>query len=100
VGHVTQIAREALSNVVQHAAASHVTVNLTYAGEFTRLMISDNGQGMDLAALAAGNGQGQGMANMRARAEMLGGTLDLESQIGHGCCLTLSIPCGDKSACD
>jgi len=93
VGHITQVAREALSNVVQHANATHVTVNLTYLGHATRLTISDNGQGIPVEALADGSHQGQGITNMQARARMLEGRLDLESKPEQGLQLVLTIPC-------
>jgi signal transduction histidine kinase len=95
VAHVTQIAREAFSNVVQHAQASHVHVNLVYAGTYTQLVVSDDGKGLDLN-VETGNGyEGIGMDNMQARARMLGGELALASQPGRGLRLVLTIPCGD-----
>jgi signal transduction histidine kinase len=93
VGHITQIAREALSNVVQHAEATHVTVNLSYGGDSTRLAVTDDGQGMILDSLAGDAHQGQGIPNMRDRARMLGGDLVLESSPGRGLRLALTIPC-------
>jgi signal transduction histidine kinase len=98
VGHITQFAREALSNVVQHANASHVTVNLSYLGNATRLTISDDGQGIPVDALANGSHQSQGIANMQARARMLDGRLDLESRRGQGLQLVLTIPCDNGRA--
>jgi signal transduction histidine kinase len=97
IAHVTQVAREALSNVVQHAHATQVNVNLTYAGEFTYLTISDNGRGLDDEALNGGNPRSQGIANMRARASLLGGDLLLDTGTGPGLRLTLKIPCGGRS---
>jgi signal transduction histidine kinase len=98
VGHITQIAREALSNVVQHASASHVSVGLNYLGHATRLTISDDGQGIPADALENGGHQNQGIANMQARARMLGGSLDLESRPGQGLHLVLTIPCDNGRA--
>jgi signal transduction histidine kinase len=94
IGHVTQIAREALSNVVQHAGATRVDVNLAYLGHTTLLTVTDNGQGADLAVLSNNGHEGQGIANMQTRANMLGGVLDLDSQPGQGFRLSLAIPCG------
>jgi signal transduction histidine kinase len=96
LAHMTQIAREALSNVVQHADANHVTVRLTYLGEFTQLAVEDDGRGLAATASARHSGQGQGIANMRERARMLGGDLAIESEPGHGSRLVLTIPCGDN----
>jgi signal transduction histidine kinase len=99
VAHVTQIVREALSNVVQHAQASRVTVRLSYCGNSTRLTVTDDGQG--IAPAPPGNGvyHGQGLANMQDRARMLGGDLVLENGHGQGLQLVLTIPCdGSKAA--
>jgi signal transduction histidine kinase len=95
---LAQIAREALSNTVQHAQAAHVTVSLSYMGTETRLAVADDGKGVDLASLENGNNAGQGLANMRARARLLGGTLEIDSESGHGFRLVATIPCGGNCA--
>ena len=93
VGHITQIAREALSNVIQHAAASRVTLQLSYLGDHTRLAVNDNGSGVDWDALNQSAHQQQGIANMEARARMLGGELDFNNVPGGGLELVLTVPC-------
>jgi signal transduction histidine kinase len=94
IDHITQITREALSNVVQHAGATRVDVNLAYLGHTTLLTVTDNGQGAELASLLKNGRDGQGITNMRTRANMLGGVLNLDSQPGQGFRLSLAIPCG------
>ena len=96
VAHVTQITREALSNVVQHADATQVTVGLSYLDSVTRLTVVDNGNGMALDALSSDGYQGQGIANMQQRARLLGGDLALESDEDQGSRLVLTIPCDDR----
>jgi signal transduction histidine kinase len=96
VAHITQVAREALSNVVQHADATQVTVNLSYLGDSTRLSVTDNGKGMALDSCAPSIHEGQGIANMQARARMLGGDLALKRNSGKGLELALTIPCDSK----
>jgi signal transduction histidine kinase len=97
VAQVTQIAREALSNVVQHANATQVTVSLSYLGNLTRLDVTDNGQGMEPNPLPGSNHYGQGIANMRKRAHLLGGELEIMNGQSQGVSLVLTIPCdGDK----
>jgi signal transduction histidine kinase len=96
--HITQVAREALSNVVQHAEATHVTVNLDYLDHATRLMVTDNGRGMALDASDNGSHQGQGMANMQERARLLGGDLSLDSKPGQGLRLALMVPCASSGS--
>jgi len=93
VAHVTQIAREALSNVVQHASATRVTVSLSYLGYATQLAVVDNGKGVALNAIHNNTHQGQGITNMRNRALLLGGELVIDSQPGQGFRLQLTLPC-------
>jgi signal transduction histidine kinase len=102
VSHITQIAREALSNIAQHAEASHVNVLLSYEGTNTQLTISDNGRGMapNLSTrdhLTGVAHDGHGIDNMHARAQALSGTLALQNEPGQGLKLVLTVPCeGDK----
>jgi signal transduction histidine kinase len=99
VAHITQITREALSNVVQHANATRATVSLAYLGSATRLTVTDNGNGITPGALGNNGRHGQGITNMRDRARLLGGDLVLENGPGRGLHLELTIPCdGSKDA--
>jgi signal transduction histidine kinase len=92
VSHVTQIAREALSNVVQHSDATQVTVTLSYLGSATQLIVADNGRGLNRNP-NNNHHQGQGIANMHSRALVLGGDLVLDSEPGQGVQIRLTIPC-------
>jgi signal transduction histidine kinase len=100
ISHITQITREALSNVVQHSGATHVTVRLSYLGSATQLTIEDDGKGLATSDLSNGPHHGQGLANMQARAEMLGAELVLEDNPGRGLGLLLTIPCGERQGTD
>jgi signal transduction histidine kinase len=93
--HLTQIAREALSNVVQHAQAQHVTVTLQCAGDSVRLTVSDDGRGMVLRAPDDGRSSGHGIANMQERTRLLEGRFSMQSEPGHGLQLSVTAPCGD-----
>lgn len=96
VEQIIQIAREALSNVVQHSGATRVTLRLAYAGDVTILTVTDNGRGLDSSLPAETRRNGHGIANMQARATMLGGSLRIESEPAAGVCLTLSVPCSSS----
>ena len=85
---IAQVTRETLSNIVRHADATEVYVDLHETASEIILDISDNGQGFDMAAVS----QGRGLQNMRRRAELLGGTLDIRSEAGRGTTLTLKLP--------
>lgn len=85
---LVQIAREALSNVVRHANASEVTVDLFETGEQITLVITDNGKGFEAGQPTNGNG----LKNIRHRADLVGGNVELISQPGRGMTLTVAIP--------
>lgn len=70
-----RVAQEALTNVVKHAQATAVDVQLRLAGEQLELEVRDNGVGAGGSAPAAA---GHGVGNMRVRAEQLGGRLDVQ----------------------
>jgi two-component system sensor histidine kinase UhpB len=76
-----RIAQESLSNVVQHADASTVTVSLRQAGSGVMLRIVDDGCGIGnrRAPTKLGERQRAGLTGMRERALLVGGNLDLQS---------------------
>ncbi|MGQ0546481.1 MAG: ATP-binding protein, partial [Betaproteobacteria bacterium] len=75
-----RIAQEALTNVAKHAGASRATVTLSAGAGLVRLVVEDDGRGID-ATTAANDpgGGGWGMAVMRERALAVGGTVRVES---------------------
>ena len=79
-----RLTQEALANVARHSKASMVRVQLTAQQEQVELSITDNGQGFDVEQVRDG---GIGLHSMRERMEMLGGTLSIVSQRGHGTCI-------------
>jgi signal transduction histidine kinase len=105
--HLLNTVREALSNVARHAEAGRVEVDVTVRGSDLVLTVTDDGRGIDPAALdrarhAGGRGTGDGPApggnglrNMRERAERLGGTFRAEPVPGgSGTVVEWCIPLG------
>ncbi|MGH9382500.1 MAG: sensor histidine kinase [Thermoanaerobaculia bacterium] len=80
--------QELIHNAARHAAADRVEVELALTRSELRLTVRDDGQGFDPAAVAAGHG----LASMRARAERLGGRLELDTAPGRGCAVELVAP--------
>ena len=79
------IAKEALANARKHARATRIDIRLRLDDDRVRLVIEDDGVGMDAAANQPEQGPGKGLANMAQRAEQLGGTLAIDSAgIGRG----------------
>ena len=79
---------EALNNVVKHAAATHLTLQLTQANGWLNLRISDNGMGFDPARTEGG----MGLQNIRERIARLDGRLSISSKPGSGTNLEAVIP--------
>jgi PAS domain S-box-containing protein len=83
--HLLAVAREALSNVAQHAHASRAELDLS-VGEDVVLVVVDDGVGLSDPARSSG------LVNMRVRAETLGGTLRLETPAGGGTRVEWRVP--------
>jgi signal transduction histidine kinase len=79
---VYRIAQETLVNVADHAQAQNVQVELKRDRECIQLIIRDDGCGFDPGSSEHKNQYG--LLGMRERAEMIGGELSVESQIGKG----------------
>ncbi|WP_434448831.1 sensor histidine kinase [Lentzea sp. E54] len=89
-----RIAQAALANTVRHARARTVETTLSYLGDHVALDVVDDGTGFDpdrLPSPDAENG-GFGLAAMRSRTHALGGTLTIESALGHGTALAARLP--------
>jgi signal transduction histidine kinase len=76
------IAVEAFNNVLKHAQARQVQVNLTFAGDKVWLSIADDGLGFDLDA--ARSQSGMGLRSIAGRVEHIGGQLELDTAPGQG----------------
>ncbi len=93
--NLLRIAQEALANVVKHAQASRVQVNLRYEAEEICLSVQDNGQGFDLDSItqrATSDSACFGLLIMQERAEMIEGQLTVRSCVGQGTTVRVTIP--------
>jgi signal transduction histidine kinase len=72
--HTILIFKEILNNVVRHARATSVRIELSVEGSTFSMCVEDNGIGFDVSAPS----QGRGLSTLRRRAAAIGGRLDLE----------------------
>jgi signal transduction histidine kinase len=84
-----RIAQEALNNALKHAVPTSVTVRIRANGEGVALEVRDDGRGFDPEEVS--DAGGMGLANMRGRAERLGGNLVLFSAPGEGTSVKVSL---------
>jgi signal transduction histidine kinase len=89
VAELLAVAREALANVARHSGAGHSWVLLSAPDDDVRLEIVDDGRGLDPDAAVAGH---HGLANMRSRAEALGGAFQISGNVGAGTRIIAVIP--------
>ena len=80
--------REAVQNVVAHAAATETTVALQLDEEKLTITVKDNGRGFDTSQKSD---HGNGLANMRRRIEDMGGSFALNSKPGAGTAMQLTL---------
>ena len=79
-----RIGREALVNAFLHAQAKRIEVELEYAPRAVRLLVRDDGVGVDPGVLRDGRDGHYGLSGMSERAERIGGRLRLWSAPGAG----------------
>jgi signal transduction histidine kinase len=89
---IYRIGREGLTNAFRHSGADRIDVELEYgAGEF-RLLVRDNGCGIDPQILRTGRPGHWGLLGMRERADRMGARLHVLSGPGAGTEIHLSVP--------
>jgi signal transduction histidine kinase len=86
---VYSVVREALHNVVKHAQASTVTIAIDAVDGRLNFSVIDDGIGFDPAAAGPGH---MGLQSMRERIERMGGTISIESDLGHWSKVAGSLP--------
>lgn len=80
--------REAVNNIAKYAEATQVEISLQKIGNSLEMKISDNGIGFDPTLQTSSNG----LKNMKARAKSINGNLEIQSEIGKGTNILLTLP--------
>ncbi|SFR87146.1 Signal transduction histidine kinase [Mitsuaria sp. PDC51] len=86
--HVLRLMQEALTNALKHARASRVRVVTRDLGRRVEIRVEDDGEGFDVGTIS----QGRGLRGLQRRAKVLGGSLRVDSSLGHGTVVTLRLP--------
>lgn len=93
--HLFRIVREALSNVIRHAAATHLLVRVHWQPQGLNIEIVDDGTGLEGGADQAA--AGRGTDNMRVRAQELDGRITWRGATAGGTRVILSLPLRDSA---
>jgi signal transduction histidine kinase len=93
---VYRIVQEALTNAAKHGGAGRALVEIREEDTTVHVSVRDEGAGFDPAAAT----RGFGLLGMRERAELLGGTLLVESAPGEGTTVSASLPVTRRAADD
>ncbi len=89
-----RIAQEALTNVLRHASATHLTVQLALQPDQIKLIVEDDGRGFEPDKASKDR---YGLIGLNERAKLLGGSLQLCSSPGEGAWVEVTIPLESKS---
>ena len=85
---IYRLVQESLTNIVKHAGAERVEVEVSEQDEQVRIRVHDDGRGFDPAA----SSEGFGLLGMRERIQMVGGELWVQSGAGEGTTVIASMP--------
>ena len=83
-----RIAQELINNIIKHAQATTISLQLIHHGDTVMMMVEDNGVGFDQEEGAAGIG----LQNINSRATLLNGNVTIDSEPGSGTLVTVEIP--------
>ncbi len=92
---VFRIAQEAITNVVRHANASSIDIQLDYTPDNIYLRVEDNGQGFNTDVVLKkkpGKPTAWGLLGMSERASLVGGTCNIFSHPGKGTLIEVNVP--------
>ena len=87
--NIYRVVQEALHNVTKYADATKVEVTIVQQAEQLLVTIRDNGRGFERETLP---NEGLGLLHMEERVEQIGGICTIQSQIGSGTTIEISVP--------
>ncbi|RJE85623.1 histidine kinase [Paenibacillus sp. 1011MAR3C5] len=91
---IYRMVQEAFSNILKHANASHVTLDIYYSPQLITLTIQDNGNGflVGLDDQPTSRNSHFGLVGMRERVELIEGRMVIDSKPGQGTKIVIDIP--------
>lgn len=87
-----RVLQEIVSNIIKHAQASEVTIQLIRQDSELTLMVEDNGVGFNVDERLKSEGSGIGLKNLQSRIEFLNGQIFFDSYVGKGTTVSIEVP--------
>ncbi|RMD48563.1 MAG: PAS domain S-box protein [Ignavibacteria bacterium] len=84
-----RIVQEILNNILKHAEAKRIDINLTFENNILQIEIVDDGKGFDLNKL---HSPGYGLVSIRERTRLLNGHVEINSELGKGTQVIIDFP--------
>jgi len=78
--HLYLIFKEAINNCITHSECTEITLDASVKGRNLEMILSDNGKGF----IINGGFNGNGLDNINNRAKLIGGKLEINSELGKG----------------
>ena len=88
---VFRLFQEIINNIIQHARATEIIINLVNSANEVQLTIKDNGVGFDTDAIDQSK-KGMGLSNIKKRTEMINGSATITSVLGGGSEIKIIVP--------
>lgn len=88
--NVYRIIQELVQNITKYAQATEVNLNINYENDTLKLMVSDNGIGLNTEAIK--NSKGNGWSNIYSRVSIMHAQLEIDSSPGNGTTIFIDVP--------
>lgn len=88
---VFRLFQEMINNIIQHAKATEIIINLVEVSNEVHLTISDNGIGFDVGVINQSK-KGMGLSNIKKRTEMINGSAHIHAVVGQGATIKIVVP--------
>jgi signal transduction histidine kinase len=85
--NISMAVQEAVHNVIKHAGAAEVTIDIKFTNDLLVITVRDDGSGFK----PAGDSGGNGLINMKKRLSDIGGNCIVESELGKGTTIQMSV---------
>lgn len=90
--NIFRIIQELITNIIKHAKATKIAIDINMFEDILTIIIEDNGVGFKVNKVLNKNNKGMGLQNLKSRVERENGTFSIESKEGKGTAIIIEIP--------